>query len=152
MSSDLIAVFPKYDNTKMLVRQAAALLNVASETVESLRQEMNKLASTLPEYLIVMAMNGVGASLGPQLIAEIKDVTRFIHREALTAFAGIDPGKNDSGQHIQKSVRTFKKGSHSLRKTLFRSWTALSSVLQQMILSMHLWTKSESRENLTTST
>lgn len=120
LSSDLIAVFPKDDNTKMLIRQAVAMLNAASETVELLRQEMNRIASTLPEYPVVMAMNGVGASLGPQLIAEIGDVTRFTHRGALTAFAGVDPGKNDSGQHIQKSVRTTKKGSPSLRKTLFQ--------------------------------
>ena len=125
LSSDLIAVFPKDDNTKMLVRQAVAMLNVSSETVESLRQEMNKLASTLPEYPVVMAMNGVGTSLGPQLIAEIGDVTRFTHREALTAFAGVDPGKNDSGQHIQKSVRTSKKGSPSLRKALFQIMDSL---------------------------
>lgn len=120
LSSGLIAVFPKDDNTKMLIRQAVAMLNIASETVESLRQGMNGIASTLQEYPVVMAMNGVGASLGPQLIAEIGDVTRFTHRGALTAFAGVDPGKNDSGQHIQKSVRTTKKGSPSLRKTLFQ--------------------------------
>ena len=65
-------------------------------------------------------MNGVGPSLGPQLMAEIGDVTRFTHREALTAFAGVDPGKNDSGKRNQKSVRTSKKGSPSLRKTLFQ--------------------------------
>lgn len=66
-----------------------------------------------------MALNGVGPTLGPQLMAEIGDVTRFTHREALTAFAGVDPGKNDSGKHIQKSVRTSKKGSPYLRRTLF---------------------------------
>jgi len=59
-------------------------------------------------------------TLGPQLMAESGDVTRFTHREALIAFAGVDPGKNDSGQHIQKSVRTTKKGSPSLQKTLFQ--------------------------------
>lgn len=53
-------------------------------------------------------------------MAEIGDVTRFTHRGALTAFAGVDPGKNDSGQHIQKSIRTSKKGSPNLRKTLFQ--------------------------------
>ena len=81
---------------------------------------MNELASTLPEYPVVMDMNGVGATLGPQLIAEIGDVSRFTHREALTAFAGVDPGKNDSGKHIQNSVRTSKKGSPYLRKALFQ--------------------------------
>lgn len=119
-SCDLIAVFPKDENTKTLIRQAAALLNTASETVESLRLKMDETASTLPEYPVVMAMNGVGPTLGPQLMAEIGDVARFTHREALTAFAGVDPGKNDSGQHVQKSVRTTKKGSPYLRKTLFQ--------------------------------
>ena len=120
LSSDMIAVFPKDGSTKLLVRQAVAMLNTASETVESLRVKMDETASTLPEYPVVMAMNGVGPTLGPQLMAEIGDVTRFTHRGALTAFAGVDPGKNDSGQHIQKSVPTTKKGSPYLRKTLFQ--------------------------------
>ena len=125
LSSDLIAVFPKDDITKMLIWQAVELLNTASETVESLRSKMNELASTLPEYPIVMDMNGVGATLGPQLIAEIGDVTRFTHREALTAFAGVDPGKNDSGKRIQNSVHTSKKGSPYLRKALFQIMDSL---------------------------
>ena len=119
-SCDLIAVFPKDDNTKMLIRQAVAMLNTASETVETLRLKMDEAASSLPEYPVVMAMNGVGPTLGPQLMAEIGDVTRFTHRGALTAFAGVDPGKNDSGKHIQKSVPTTKKGSPHLRRTLFQ--------------------------------
>lgn len=120
LSSDLIAVFPKDNSTKMLIRQAVTILNTASETVESLRLKMDAVASILPEYPVVMAMNGVGPTLGPQLMAEIGDVTRFTHRGALTAFAGVDPGKNDSGKHIQKSVPTTKKGSPNLRKTLFQ--------------------------------
>lgn len=119
-SCDLIAVFPKDDNTMLLIRQAAAMLNTASATVESLRQKMDATAATLPEYPVVMAMHGVGPTLGPQLMAEIGDVTRFTHRGALTAFAGVDPRKNDSGRRIQKSVHTTKKGSPSLRKTLFQ--------------------------------
>ena len=96
------------------------MLNTVSQTVESLRIKMDQTASALPEYPVVLAMTGVGPSLGPQLMAEIGDVTRFTHREALTAFAGVDPGKNDSGKRNQKSVRTSKKGSPSLRKTLFQ--------------------------------
>lgn len=79
-SCDLIAVFLKDDSTKMLIRQAVAMLNTASETVETLRLKMDEAASTLPEYPVVMAMNGVGPTLGPQLMAEIGDVTRFTHR------------------------------------------------------------------------
>lgn len=118
-ASDLIAVFPKDDNTKTLIRQAVSVLNTTSQTVESLRTEMNRVATALPEYPVVMAMEGVGPTLGPQLMAEIGDVTRFTHRGALTAFAGVDPGKNESGDYRQRSVPTSKKGSPHLRKTLF---------------------------------
>ena len=118
-SSELIAMFPKDDNTKMLVRQAVEVLNSTSEAVEKLRLEMDKAASMLPEYPVVMSMNGVGPTLGPQLIAEIGDVTRFTKRGALTAFAGVDPGNNQSGDYERKSNRTSKKGSPHLRKTLF---------------------------------
>ena len=119
VAADLIAVFPKSENTKMLIRQAVILLNTTSQMVESLRIQMDQIASTLPEYPIVMAMNGVGPTLGPQLMAEIGDPTRFTHREALTAFAGVDPGADQSGDHNRKSNRTSKKGSPYLRRTLF---------------------------------
>ncbi|MBQ9646773.1 MAG: IS110 family transposase [Oscillospiraceae bacterium] len=117
---DLIAVFPKDDNTKLLIRQAVAMLNVASATVEGLRVKMNETAAQLPEYPIVMGMDGVGFTLGPQLIAEIGDVTRFTKRGSLTAFAGVDPRANESGTYKQKSTPTTKKGSPHLRKTLFQ--------------------------------
>ena len=119
IAADLIAVFPKSENTKMLIRQAVTLLNSTSQMVESLRIRMDQVASTLPEYSVVMAMNGVGPTLGPQLMAEIGDPTRFTHREALTAFAGVDPGADQSGDHNRKSNRTSKKGSPYLRRTLF---------------------------------
>lgn len=118
-ASDLIAVFPKDEMTKLLVQQAVTMLNTASETVETLRVKMNQTASLLPEYPIVMSMEGVGPTLGPQLMAEIGDVTRFDHRGALTAFAGVDPGVTQSGDFSQKSNRTSKKGAPQLRKTLF---------------------------------
>ncbi len=117
--ADLIAVFPMNNSSKRMIQQAVTLLNTTSQLVESLRAEMDQIASTLPEYPAVMAMNGVGPTLGPQLIAEIGDPTRFTHREALTAFAGVDPGADQSGDHNKKSNRTSKKGSPYLRRTLF---------------------------------
>ena len=65
---------------------------------------MNETASKLPEYSVVMAMNGVGPSLGPQLMAEIEDISRFTHKGAITAFAGVDPGVNQSGSYERRSV------------------------------------------------
>ncbi len=119
-AKELIPVLPKDSFTKRIIKQAVDQLNAASQTVEQLRTLMNETASKLPEYPVVMAMKGVGPSLGPQLIAEIGDVTRFTHKSAITAFAGVDPGVNDSGDYSQKSVHASKHGSPVLRKTLFQ--------------------------------
>lgn len=119
-AKELVPVLPKDDLTKRIIKQAIDQLNIASRTVEELRSFMNETASKLPEYPVVMAMKGVGTSLGPQLMAEIGDVTRFTHKGAITAFAGVDPGVNQSGTYDQKSVHTSKRGTPMLRKTLFQ--------------------------------
>ena len=126
-SKELVAVFPKEQEYKDMIRMSIRQLNIISANVERTRQEMNRLASTLPEYSIVMAMKGVGSTFGPQLIAEIGDISRFHHREALTAFAGVDPGVNESGQFKGRSNNASKCGSPRLRKTLF---LIMSSLLQ----------------------
>lgn len=120
-----IALVPKSDTTKLLVREAVAQLNIVSRTVEIYRAEMNRLASQLPEYETVMAMFGVGKSVGPQLMAEIGDLRRFEHQKSLVAFAGTDPGKNQSGDKDLRSNRSSKRGSPYLRKTLFVIMTIL---------------------------
>ena len=119
-SLDLIAVLPMDGITQILVQQAIDTLKATSQTVESFRLKMDEIASRLPEYPVVIDMYGVGHTLGPQLIAEIGDVTRFEKRTSLTAFAGVDPQTDESGDKISKSVPTSKKGSPYLRKTLFQ--------------------------------
>lgn len=119
-SKEMIATLPKTPENKFLVESAIEVLNKVSATVEQIRDKMNDIASKLPEYSTVMDMCGVGPSLGPQLMAEIGDISRFHSRNAITAFAGVDPGKNDSGDHVSKSVHTSKRGSPQLRSTLFK--------------------------------
>ena len=117
--------------TKFIVKQAASQLADASETVAQLKVNMDEAASRLPEYPVVMAMYGVGSSLGPQLMAEIGDVSRFTHKGALTAFAGVDPGVNESGSYEQKSVHVSKRGSSQLRKSLFQVMDCLIKNMPQ---------------------
>ena len=122
------ALVPKTDTCKLLVHEAVAQLNAVSHTVEAYRAEMNRLASQLPEYETVMAMTGVGPSVGPQLIAEIGDLRRFQHQKSLVGFAGTDPIKDDSGDKVSNSKPSSKRGSPYLRKTLF----VIMSILLQL--------------------
>lgn len=89
---------------------------------------MSRLAALLPEYPVVMSMFGVGESLGPQLMAEIGDIQRFVGKQSLVAFAGVDPMPNQSGAKETRSNKSSKRGSPYLRKTLF----VLMSVLLKL--------------------
>jgi Transposase and inactivated derivatives len=126
-SCNLVSTLPKNDTAKLLVTQAIAQLNTIAETLAAIMTEMHRLTTLLPEYDIVMGMYGVGPTLGPQLIAEIGDVRRFYAKKALIAFAGLDSPPNQSGAFESKSRSMSKRGSASLRKTLFQ---VMSVILQ----------------------
>lgn len=111
LAKSAVVLVQKTSVTKTLVQEAANQLTAISHSVETYRSEMNKLASQLPEYPVVMEMYGVGESLGPQLMAEIGDVRRFERKQSLVAFAGIDPAPSESGDYCSRSNKTTKRGS-----------------------------------------
>ena len=110
-----------------MIQQNVAQLQASSSALAALKKQMQDLASTLPEYPVVMQMYGVGPSLGPQLMAEIGDVRRFHSKSALVAFAGIDAPPYQSGQIDVHSRSISKRGSAKLRRTLF---LVMSVILQ----------------------
>ena len=118
-SRTCVAGIPYDETFALMITKAAEFVNAAIENANDLKNEMDHVASLLPEYDVVMNMYGVGKSMGPQLIAEIGDTRRFHNRRAITAFFGYDTVPNDSGQHVSKSRPITKKGSSSLRRTLF---------------------------------
>ena len=124
-AKELVPVVPKDMTYRKLIHQSIEQIRVLSGNIEQIRHEMDSLASSLPEYSVVMSMHGVGKTLGPQLIAEIGDINRFSHRTAITAYAGVDPGVDESGKKVSGSVNASKAGNPKLRKTLFLVMTSL---------------------------
>ncbi len=121
-------VMPKTPTAKLLVEQAVSQLQATSAALAALRNEMQSLAASLPEYPVVMKMFGVGPVLSPQLMAEIGDVRRFHSKKALVAFAGIDAPPFQSGQMNVRSRSISKRESSALRRTLF---LVMSVILQR---------------------
>jgi len=115
-----VGLLPLCESTKVLITQAILQLQTIEEALAALKHEMLQLSSRLPEYETVMALYGVGDTLGPQLIAEIGDVSRFKNKKSLIAFAGIDSPPDQSGQVDKRSKSITKRGSPTLRKTLFQ--------------------------------
>lgn len=119
-AKELIPVLPADKMTRNILKQSIAQLRALAQSAAEFRKQMDELAQQLPEYPAVIEMKGVGKTLAPQLIAEIGDVTRFNTRGGLTAYAGVDPGRNDSGDVTHNSNKTTKAGSPHLRRILFQ--------------------------------
>ncbi len=117
-AKNVVVTLPKNASTKVLITQAADSLNTIYDTLHALRAELLRFASLLPEFEIVMSIQGAGEITGPQLMAEIGDVRRFMHKGALVAFAGVDAPPFQSGKFESKSRRVSKRGSPHLRKIL----------------------------------
>ena len=115
----LVCTLPMTESVKKMITDSAKLLNSTLEAIADLHNEMDSLASQLPEYETVMSLFGVGKVICSQLIAEIGDVTKLKSRKSLVALAGIDPPPNQSGKVDPKSSSISKRGSPALRKTLF---------------------------------
>jgi len=84
-----------------------------------IRNQMQRMASILPEYPVVLSMRGVDETLCSQIIAEIGDVQRFRNKQDLVAFAGIDATPFQSGMFESRDRSISKRGSPLLRKALF---------------------------------
>lgn len=128
LAKECVATLPKCESTKVLITQACKSLNAVCEAKLASQHEMQRLASLLPEYDIVMGMEGAGPITGPALMAEIGDVRRFKNKKALVAFAGVDAPPFQSGTFEAKSRHVSKRGSPHLRRTLF----IISSVILQL--------------------
>ena len=110
-----------------MAEQAIAQLRATSAALAALKQEVQSLAASLPEYPVVMGMFGVGPSLVPQLVAEIGDMCRFHFKKALVEFSGIDAPPYQFGQIDVRSCSISKRGTSSLRRMLF---LVISVILQ----------------------
>ena len=115
-----VGLLPKCEAMQTIITQAIIQLQNISETLALLKKEMQRLAALLPEYDTVMKIYGVGDTLGVQLMAEIGDVTRFDNKKSLVAYAGIDAPPYQSGNLNITSRSISKRGSPSLRKTLYQ--------------------------------
>lgn len=115
-----IGLLPKNEHTEQLVQQTIIQLTSICSSLSIIENKMTELASLLPEYPIVMGFYGVGRILGPQILAEIGDVSRFEKKESLVCFAGLEAPPYESGKFESRNKTISKKGSPHLRAALFQ--------------------------------
>jgi transposase len=120
-----VNTLPMNECSQLLITQAISQLTAIAESRFVILREMQRLAKLLPEYDTVLAMGGVGEVFAPQIIGEIGDVSRFIKKGSLVAFAGLDAPPYQSGIFESRNRHISKKGSPHLRRVLFQVCDAL---------------------------
>lgn len=100
---------------KQLVNQIIFLEN----QVHELEVKIKDIYSKLDNHL--QSIPGIGEVTAPIILAEIGDITNFSTPSKLTAFAGIDPSENQSGNKKSTDEKTSKRGSPYLRHAIYQA-------------------------------
>ncbi len=100
---------------KQLVNQIIFLENQAHELEVKIKDIYSKLDNHL------QSIPGIGEVTAPIILAEIGDINNFSTPSKLTAFAGIDPSENQSGNKKSTDEKTSKRGSPYLRHAIYLS-------------------------------
>jgi transposase len=100
---------------KQLINQIIFLENQVNELEHKIKEIYSKLDSHLE------SIPGVGKATAPVILAEIGDINNFSSPSKLTAFAGIDPSENQSGNKKSTDEKTSKRGSPYLRHAIYQA-------------------------------
>lgn len=100
---------------KQLVNQIIFLENQAHELEVKIKDIYSKLDNHL------QSIPGIGKVTAPTILAEIGDINNFSSPSKLTAFAGLDPSENQSGNKKSSNEKTSKRGSPYLRHAIYQA-------------------------------
>lgn len=113
----------KDDIEVKIMQDLLAKVETAKKDAEETLQEIIKIAETMDEYYLLLSIDGIGENLASRILAEIGDIKRFKTREALIAYAGLDPNISQSGQISGEHLSISKKGNKRLRCLLYLAVT-----------------------------
>lgn len=92
-----------------------SLYKSLAKEIDTIEKEINKLIEEVhPHY---MSIPGIGSLSAAVIYSEYGDISNFSNPSQMLAFAGIEPGINDSGTESHGG-RMVKRGSSQLRYTL----------------------------------
>ena len=96
------------------------LLHEIQTLTEKADELEKRISSLLKEFdSTITSVPGIGPILGACILSEIGDVTRFRSADKLTAYIGVDPSVNQSGEYISDHAHMSKRGSPYLRRAVW---------------------------------
>ncbi|CAH0122656.1 IS110 family transposase ISHaha5 [Paenibacillus sp. CECT 9249] len=99
-----------------------AMLKVLRELQEQLvdlERVIYEISQTIPQVQLLESIPGVSTKLATAIVAEIGDVSQFIHPKQVVAMAGLDPSVFSSGKFTASENKITKRGSKRLRRAAY---------------------------------
>ena len=115
----MIPTVPYDEISKLTLLTAINSLRSIDEGINNILSRMSEIASSLPEYKVVLDMTGVGPILAPLIIAEVGDIRDYHNKKSLVCAAGIDVPPHISGKFVANKRVITKKGNKYLRRNLY---------------------------------
>ena len=119
LAKSMIPTVPFDEISKLILLSAVNALRSIDIGINDILSRMHEIASSLPEYKIVMDMQGVGYTLTPLLIAEVGDIRQLNDKKSLVCMTGIDVPPYISGKYVANQRVITKKGNKHLRRHLY---------------------------------
>lgn len=94
-----------------------------NKELDGILSDLIELAQQLPNYHLLLSIDGIGPNLASRILAELGNISRFESRESLVAYVGVDPNIYQSGQMNGLHYRISKKGNKRLRCLLYLAVT-----------------------------
>jgi transposase len=107
-----------FDLLQLEVRQEIQRLRLLQDQIERLDQEIEHLFRFLHPTDHLRTIPGVGALLGPSLLAVIHQWQRFGSQNRLRGFTGLFPRRTESGGQDSPSQKVTKGGNDRLKRDI----------------------------------
>lgn len=96
------------------ITSTLAMLSPVEEQIRLFQKRLEDYATNDTNARLLMTIPGIGAYSASLILAEIGDVTRFAHRDDIGAYAGLTPGRHQSGDE-DRDLEITRRGNHILR-------------------------------------
>lgn len=109
------------DSMSLLIKQHVEHIRFMESQIHEIEEKIATLFAQFPCQITTIP--GIGPVLGATIYSEIGDISRFSSAAKLTAFAGLDPTVNQSGEYSSTHNHMSKRGSPYLRRAIWQAAT-----------------------------
>ena len=87
--------------------------------IKSMEKEIKLLASTYPQYELLLSLTGCGPITAATIIAETGNIDRFKNADNYVSYSGSSPRIKRSGSSVEATGKISKRGSKYLRHAFY---------------------------------